>query len=526
MSALPILARELRSRARKPWTAWLRVLVGLFATLMAAGTLTWAHRFSGMGSQAGKMLFESLTATLFVFCLVEGVRQTADCLSQEKREGTLGLLFLTELSGLDVVLGKLAATSLGSFFALLAAFPIMAVAFVAGGVTAGEFWRSVLVLLNVLFTGLAWGMWASARHRVEGRGMLLGLGAAFAFTLVPWVFELALQPAGLPNISLSVALHLADDTVYGTSASRFWMTLGLTHGLSWVLLVAAGRIVELDWREEESLPAAPTVPLAQSPGSGGDVIEPARIQEYWPVRMQDDPAGWLARRRLRHRHVIWLSLVTLGLGPHLAWMLVIVMMRTGTSTGGLHNAIDLAGTFLPVMLLLFITSRCFAEARRGGEMELLLSTPLSARALVLGQWRALWQRLRAPLIVTAALAGFITIVSLLETDWPFGSVGGSFGVYQTAQCAKNLLCGVAACWLGLYLGLRTESVLRAVGYGLLWLVVGPWIGLSAIWFLSGLLFPATFVIGLMLVWVLPVAINWFYLAGILWWSRRQLIERL
>jgi ABC-type transport system involved in multi-copper enzyme maturation permease subunit len=243
--------------------------------------------------------------------------------------------------------------------------------------------------------------------------------------------------------------------------------------------------------------------------------------------MQDDPAGWLARRRLRHRHVIWLSLVTLGLGPHLAWMLVMVMMRTGTSTGGLYNAVDLAGTFLPVMLLLFITSRCFADARRGGEMELLLSTPLSARELVLGQWRALWQRLRAPFIVSAALAGFITIVSLLETNWIFGSVDGSFSIYQTAQCAKNLLCGVAACWLGLYLGLGAESVLRAVGYGLLWLVVGPWIGLSVIWFLLGLLFPATFVIGpSMLRWVLPVAINCSYLAGLLWWSRQQLIQRL
>jgi len=198
MSALPILNRELRSRARKPWTTWSRVLVGLLATLMAASTLMWLERISGLESLPGKMLFESLGATLFVFCLVEGVRQTADCLSQEKREGTLGLLFLTELSGLDVVRAKLAATSLGSFFALMAAFPVMAVALVAGGVTAGEFWRTVLVLLNTLFAGLAWGMWASAGHRVEGRGLLLGLSCAFAFTLVPWIFEFLLQRQACP----------------------------------------------------------------------------------------------------------------------------------------------------------------------------------------------------------------------------------------------------------------------------------------------------------------------------------------
>ncbi|HQU46125.1 MAG TPA: hypothetical protein PK867_25150, partial [Pirellulales bacterium] len=41
---------------------------------------------------------------------------TADCISSERREGTLGLLFLTDLRGHDVVLGKLVVAGLGAFY--------------------------------------------------------------------------------------------------------------------------------------------------------------------------------------------------------------------------------------------------------------------------------------------------------------------------------------------------------------------------------------------------------------------------
>ena len=38
---------------------------------------------------------------------------TADCLSEEKREGTLGLLFLTDLRGYDIVVSSSSAWAHG-----------------------------------------------------------------------------------------------------------------------------------------------------------------------------------------------------------------------------------------------------------------------------------------------------------------------------------------------------------------------------------------------------------------------------
>src|SRR6186713_1567645 len=81
--------------------------------------------FLASPAQKGKMLFVAVGVLAFVFSLFSGVFLTADCLSHEKREGTLGLLFLTNLRGYDIVLGKLIATSLHAFYGLLAVVPLL-----------------------------------------------------------------------------------------------------------------------------------------------------------------------------------------------------------------------------------------------------------------------------------------------------------------------------------------------------------------------------------------------------------------
>ena len=54
-------------------------------------------------SAARRSLFSLLTGIEFTFALLTGPFLTADCLSRERREGTLGFLFLTDLGGFDVV---------------------------------------------------------------------------------------------------------------------------------------------------------------------------------------------------------------------------------------------------------------------------------------------------------------------------------------------------------------------------------------------------------------------------------------
>src|SRR5690349_9500047 len=111
MTFPPIVARELRVAARKSGTYWTRFLVAGAAVLIGL----WIFAFS-LGVSLGlkpeeiaHFIFMGISGIGLIYGLVAGRRFTADCLSSEKREGTLGLLFLTDLTGYDVVFGKLAA---------------------------------------------------------------------------------------------------------------------------------------------------------------------------------------------------------------------------------------------------------------------------------------------------------------------------------------------------------------------------------------------------------------------------------
>jgi len=120
MTFLPIVQRELRVAARRKSTYRIR----WWATLAAIGMSFFSLLFlllagRGRGS-IGNQLFSNLTSYAFGLCVLSGVFLTADSLSEEKREGTLGLLFLTDLHGYDVVFGKFVAMLLRALYGVLA----------------------------------------------------------------------------------------------------------------------------------------------------------------------------------------------------------------------------------------------------------------------------------------------------------------------------------------------------------------------------------------------------------------------
>src|SRR5215468_5333724 len=186
MTFLPIVGRELRVAARKRSTFWVRVTaagVGLFigSACLLLTTLVGSP-------QVGPALFGTLTWMSIIIALLAGVFFTSDSLSEEKREGTLGFLFLTDLKGYDVVGGKLLATSLRGVYAILAFFPVLGITLMMGGVTGAEFWKTALALLNGLEVSLMVGLFISAFSRdaqkAMGATLLLLLGLVFVGPIV------------------------------------------------------------------------------------------------------------------------------------------------------------------------------------------------------------------------------------------------------------------------------------------------------------------------------------------------------
>ena len=163
MTFLPIVERELRIAARLPATYRNRTVVA-GVVLFGALVMLVLGIFAMSPSRAGANMFRTLSFLALIFCVLEGVRKTADCLSEEKREGTLGLLFLTDLKGYDVVLGKLAGASLNSIYGLFAILPVLALPMLVGGVTQPEYWRMVLALgQHSVFLAVRWECWFRPR---------------------------------------------------------------------------------------------------------------------------------------------------------------------------------------------------------------------------------------------------------------------------------------------------------------------------------------------------------------------------
>src|SRR5688572_25812956 len=200
MPFLPIVAREMRVAARRPSTYWLRSGAALVAVILAA----WIVLMPDFATpqKLGLAMFVALSLVGYVFCILAGIRTTADCLSEEKREGTLGLLFLTDLKAYDVILGKLVASSLNVLYGTLAIFPVMAIPLMLGGVTIDEFWRVVLATLNNLFFSLAVGMFVSSVSRDERKAMTVCFLILAAFAVIWPIIGLSINwEANRPNLA-------------------------------------------------------------------------------------------------------------------------------------------------------------------------------------------------------------------------------------------------------------------------------------------------------------------------------------
>src|SRR5436190_9691760 len=112
----------------------MRVVAAIVAVIIG-GLMLILYRAMGTNMfNIGGALFQALGWMALGAALLSGLFLTADCLSEEKREGTIGLLFLTDLRGYDVVGGKFISQSLRAFYGLLAIFPVLAMIMLMGGV--------------------------------------------------------------------------------------------------------------------------------------------------------------------------------------------------------------------------------------------------------------------------------------------------------------------------------------------------------------------------------------------------------
>lgn len=431
---------------------------------------------AALGVGAGRLAFDVLSGILLLFCTFAGVFLTADCLASERREGTMGLLLLTDLTKWDIVLGKVAATSAVGIYAILAMFPVMGLPLLMGGVTFGDFARMNLALLSTLLLSLGAGTFCSAIFLqarttmiatfalmafVTGGGLMLS-SAMYAATR--WMGHLAfLAPTPLAGWLFSHADYYGLPQMWG--AACYWTSVGCGMLFGLGLLWGAGRLVVRG--TEEKWVRGAGVPVAR--GSGTD--------EAGRKLLERAPFQWLAARQLFPGRMTRFGLLFL----FLVWLGVFGTMcclHPGANRALLAPAL-LFALLLHVLvkcLMVIDATQRLGEDRRAGALELLMVTPLRPEEILKGHW-ALFRRRFG--LLTLGLAG----MNFLLLAWVAGSTGvadkdGGFAV------AAPLLGGIGVLWLdslavgwvGLWTGLQGLQQHRAVLVTLTKVMAIPWLG--------------------------------------------------
>jgi len=420
MTLLPIVERELRTASRRSGTYLSRSLLALAAFLIVASLLL-ALGDSTRPTQLSMHIFQTLTYTGFALVSSSGMFLTADCLSEEKREGTLGLLFLTDLKGWDVVLGKLVGTSLLGIFGFLAVLPMLALPVMFGGVSWQQFCRVSVALGAILTLSLTTGLmfsaaWKQSRH-VVGATFFVALLTAGGLELpsqvlrswlpmspIHWIIRLpssyalleqAMSPFSVPTSSL-MPLY------YWSLSAHFTLAVTAFAGACWLL--------PRHWQEVGSTTQSVALAASRNPrtttGPGqGFMAVPSRLRD------RSNPFCWLTLRTSGRDPWSWLVLVLGGTSFLMLYGFGILTTGRGYFAAAMFVAFGLHFVFKVLLALSMV--RRLTEDRHNGALELLLSTPLEPKTLLLGhraalrvQWKwAILGLLAVNLLLVAAALG-------------------------------------------------------------------------------------------------------------------------
>jgi ABC-type transport system involved in multi-copper enzyme maturation permease subunit len=401
MRFLPVVERELRMAARRRSTYGLRLLVAL----AAFAVILWICTLPARGQQPtdlGKSLFAILTILAFAYCLLIGPFLTTDTISSEKREGTLGLLFLTDLSSFDVVLGKWVATSLAGFYGLLAVLPVLGIPLLLGGVTQGEYGRVALAVVNAILFSLTAAMFVSALSREQTKAILGSfILILFLSGLLPGLMVLLIRGflgrgvAGFPPVALASPIYtgqFALEAAYRTNPKLFWMSLGTVHALCWVFMIATMIIVARVWRQDPVESGQARLWLLR-------LGRTSRWQRRLKRRLEQNPIFALASR---HRWPHWVFWALVGIVTiNIYWLTIGV--RQNPAATPFHQRFSLAMVFINRVWIAAMACRFLVEARRGGALEIILTTPLPIKTILRGRRRALLRLFFWPVLAIAVL---------------------------------------------------------------------------------------------------------------------------
>lgn len=383
----PVFSKELATLSRRKFYFAARGL--LLAALLAVVSVVWffqSSRWTAEGfldtAQLGHSLFEMFVLTQFFAVVILVPAFTASVVAAEKDRNTLGLLLMSNLSAGNILLDKLLSRLLVIVLLLASAVPLFLALLAFGGVTSADvFMACGDTLAAVLFcagVGLLWSILLNKVHTA--------LIATYASLLICFFGVVGL--ADRFDFNPEWVLPTPGGNMYFTS----WAVCALVFMLCWaVSRRLLPHVAEPQKRQFVKKIFRGLDTFYRRINYTGVVLweesrSPARNALFWKESHQ----RFFASNKFLIRATYLLVAVSL---------LVAVVTRdiylcVHATMGG--------GTILCILIVIVASATAFTSERESRSLEVLLSTPVTARSLVLSKFFGTL-RLTLPLLLCMAL---------------------------------------------------------------------------------------------------------------------------
>jgi ABC-type transport system involved in multi-copper enzyme maturation permease subunit len=408
----------------------------------------------------GEWFFLGVVGTQLTLVLLAAPAATAGAICLDRARGTLTHMLVTDLSNAEIVLGKLASRLIPVLGLVACTLPILEILALVGGVIPDAILGAFMVTTGVAILGcslaLLLSLFAGKTHEA-----LLGTYAVWGLWLMWRPIVGALRqwfPVWIPSPHpLADPFRLAF-APYWTPSLASWddyaWFLGVTVGIS-VLLVglAVLRVRAVVTREVVKRAKAPSFldRMQTRLAIGRRLARPALDWNpvFWREWHRARPSRWAQAVILLYFAIAGsfsLSTVALNATQAAAWV------------NGFQVMIGL-------LLLCVSASASLAEERVRGNLDILLTTPLSTPRIVLGKWLGTFRMV--PILAVLPAIVVFGFVFREPARW-----GDCLPIVLYVFCA-----GAAITSLGLAMATRFSSVGGAVAA-----TVSVYVGVAVGWF--------------------------------------------
>jgi ABC-type transport system involved in multi-copper enzyme maturation permease subunit len=441
----PVFTREIAIAPRRASFFAARTLfaAALFAiTLTSWQLLVGSQRIENLGDLAwfGAAAFQILAPLELAVAMPFAALLVASAVSLEKDRKTLDLLLLTNLSNSELVLGKLLAGMLSVVVVVIAAWPLLMIISLLGGVSTGQIvrvqavtlvsalaagslgstialWREktfqslAMTLLLIVLWLIGWEIVAAGAASQSWRGVP---AASWAAALSPWQ---AIQEAARPRFVSNSTGQLEDPVNIFLMA--FTTLAVLLNALAIMMIrvwnpsreVQPGRKQDADANTANERVAVAGRSAASIHSAGG------KVRPVW-----DNPVLW---REIR-TWAFGKRIIIVRLAYWAVFVACAAVLFSGAATGTIETPAEgaLPPSTRPIVVLLVVglillnalAVTSLTNERDSRALDVLLVTDLSPKEIVFGKLGGAFYNAKEMILLPAALCCYLWFVGQITTE--------------------------------------------------------------------------------------------------------------